>query len=148
MSAIVETIETKAILEILPQKYPFLFVDRILTLIPFQMVKASKAITFNEWYFQGHFPQAPILPGNIIIEMMAQTAGLLAFNPKIKKEQAAPKAGYLVKCQVKFYQKVQPGVLLEIEARKKVLTTHFLSASVRVLLLNSEVASGELDIAL
>jgi 3-hydroxyacyl-[acyl-carrier-protein] dehydratase len=67
------------ILRRLPHRYPFLLVDRVLECVPGHRVHALKNVTMNEPYFQGHFPHRPVMPGVIIIEALAQAAGILAF---------------------------------------------------------------------
>lgn len=67
------------ILERLPHRYPFLLVDRVLECRPGQNIRALKNVTFNEPFFPGHFPARPVMPGVMIIEALAQTAGILAF---------------------------------------------------------------------
>jgi 3-hydroxyacyl-[acyl-carrier-protein] dehydratase len=67
------------ILYYLPHRYPFLLIDRIEELEPGKSITALKNVTINEPYFTGHFPENPIMPGVIILEAMAQTAGVLAF---------------------------------------------------------------------
>jgi 3-hydroxyacyl-[acyl-carrier-protein] dehydratase len=67
------------ILRRLPHRYPFLLVDRVLECVPGHRVRALKNVTMNEPYFQGHFPHRPVMPGVIIIEALAQAAGVLAF---------------------------------------------------------------------
>ncbi len=69
-----------AILKQLPHRYPFLLVDKVLELESNQRIKAIKNVTFNEPYFQGHFPGRPVMPGVLMLEALAQAAGLLAFD--------------------------------------------------------------------
>ena len=64
----------------MPHRYPFLLVDKILSVKPGEKVKAIKNVTYNEPFFQGHFPQQPIMPGVLILEAMAQTGGFLVLN--------------------------------------------------------------------
>jgi 3-hydroxyacyl-[acyl-carrier-protein] dehydratase len=73
-------IEIDEILTLLPHKYPFLLVDRIEDFEPERRIIGLKNVTFNEPFFPGHFPGKPIMPGVLIIEAMAQTAGILAFK--------------------------------------------------------------------
>ena len=65
---------------ILPHRYPFLLVDRILTLEPRRRVVGIKNVTVNEPYFQGHWPSTPVMPGILIIEVMAQVGSVLIFD--------------------------------------------------------------------
>jgi 3-hydroxyacyl-[acyl-carrier-protein] dehydratase len=67
------------ILKKLPHRYPFLLVDRVLAVDPGKSIRALKNVTINEPYFVGHFPHRPVMPGVLMLEAMAQTAGLLAF---------------------------------------------------------------------
>lgn len=73
-----QAMDIQRILQILPHRYPFLLVDRVTECVPGSHIKAYKNVTFNEPFFQGHFPDAPIMPGVLILEALAQTGGLLA----------------------------------------------------------------------
>jgi 3-hydroxyacyl-[acyl-carrier-protein] dehydratase len=66
------------ILEALPHRYPLLLVDRVAELVPGERIRAIKAVSFNEQFFQGHFPGRPIMPGVLQVEALAQAAGILA----------------------------------------------------------------------
>lgn len=68
----------------LPHRYPFLLVDRVVELIPGESIVAFKNLSINEPYFNGHFPEKPILPGVLLLEAMAQAAGILGFKSKGK----------------------------------------------------------------
>ncbi len=72
-------LDIQAILERLPHRYPFLLVDRVLECRPGESIRALKNVTYNEPYFRGHFPARPVMPGVIIIEALAQAAGILCF---------------------------------------------------------------------
>ena len=72
--------DIQKIMEILPHRYPFLLVDRVLELVPGDRVSAIKNVTINEPFFHGHFPDKPIMPGVLIIEGMGQAGGILAFE--------------------------------------------------------------------
>ncbi len=74
------TMDINAILESLPHRYPFLLVDRVLSIEPGKRIVALKNVTINEPFFPGHYPHFPVMPGVLIIEAMAQAAGLLSFN--------------------------------------------------------------------
>jgi 3-hydroxyacyl-[acyl-carrier-protein] dehydratase len=73
-------IDIHRILKLLPHRYPFLLVDRVIELDPGKTIKALKNVTMNEPFFQGHFPDFPVMPGVLIIEALAQTAALLTFS--------------------------------------------------------------------
>ena len=102
--------------EYLPQRYPFLLVDRVLELEPNKYIKAYKNVTTNEDFFLGHFPNKPIMPGVLIIEAMAQASGVLGFKSQEKK----PRDGYLYYFVgadgVRFKKPVVPGDQLILEA--------------------------------
>lgn len=100
----------------LPQRYPFLMVDRVLEIELGKRIKAYKNVTTNEEFFQGHFPQKPIMPGVLIIEAMAQAAGVLGF----KSQEKMPRDGYLYYFvgadDVRLKRPVVPGDQLMLEA--------------------------------
>jgi len=74
------TFDIEAILRFLPHRYPFLLVDRVLSLERSKTIVALKNVTYNEEFFQGHFPDVRIMPGVLIVEAMAQAGGILLFN--------------------------------------------------------------------
>lgn len=95
------------VLEILPHRYPFLLVDRILELTTEEVV-GLKNVTINEPFFQGHFPIEPIMPGVLIVEAMAQVGGILAFSLLPSSQQR--KAVYFMGMdRVRFRKPVRPG---------------------------------------
>lgn len=102
--------------EYLPQRYPFLLVDRVLEIELGKRILAYKNVTVNEEFFQGHFPEKPIMPGVLIIEALAQAAGVLGFKSQEKK----PKDGYLYYFvgadEVRLKRPVVPGDQLMLEA--------------------------------
>jgi 3-hydroxyacyl-[acyl-carrier-protein] dehydratase len=73
------TMDIQEVMRRLPHRYPFLLVDRVLECVAGQSIRALKNVTVNEPFFPGHFPHRPVLPGVIILEALAQTAGILAF---------------------------------------------------------------------
>ena len=75
------------IVKILPHRYPFLLVDRIIELEPDKRIVGLKNVTINEHFFQGHFPGAPVMPGVLIIEAMAQVAGVLIYRDMPESER-------------------------------------------------------------
>lgn len=102
--------------EYLPQRYPFLLVDRVVEMDMGKSIVAYKNVTVNEPYFEGHFPGRPIMPGVLIIEALAQAAGVLGFKSQEKK----PKDGYLYYFvgadDVRLRRPVVPGDSLRLEA--------------------------------
>lgn len=79
MTIDIQTIDIHKLLYYLPHRYPFLLIDRVEQVEPGKSVTALKNVTYNEPYFSGHFPENPVMPGVLILEAMAQTAGVLAF---------------------------------------------------------------------
>lgn len=102
--------------EYLPQRYPFLLVDRVLEIELGKSILAYKNVTVNEQFFEGHFPGRPIMPGVLIIEALAQAAGVLGFKSQEKK----PKDGYLYYFvgadDVRLKRPVVPGDQLKLQA--------------------------------
>ncbi len=129
----------------LPQRYPFLFIDKIIACDYLKFAKACKAITYNEWFFQGHFPNNPILPGNIMVEMMAQTVGVMLYSKTEKLLESD--FGYMAKCNVKFFEKIEPGVILTTEATCLGLYENFCKAKVATYKNETLVAGGEIIIS-
>ena len=74
---VVETLDVMRIMEMIPHRYPFLMIDRVVDLVPGVSAIGIKNVTINEHHFQGHFPRQPVMPGVLIIECMAQTAAVL-----------------------------------------------------------------------
>jgi 3-hydroxyacyl-[acyl-carrier-protein] dehydratase len=107
-------IEIEEIMNILPHAYPFLLVDRIVEIEAGRRVIGIKNVTFNEPFFQGHFPGRPIMPGVLIIEAMAQTAGVLAFK-SMPDEYLKKPVYFLGMDNVRFRKPVIPGDQLRLE---------------------------------
>ena len=113
--AAVEGFDIRRILTLLPHRYPMLLVDRVVSMVPNQSIHALKAVSMNEPFFQGHFPGRPIMPGVLIVEALAQAAGILAVE-----SMGLGNSGKLVYFMsidgVKFRKPVEPGVLLHLHA--------------------------------
>jgi 3-hydroxyacyl-[acyl-carrier-protein] dehydratase len=101
----------------LPHRYPFLLIDRVLESTPGESLVALKNVTINEPFFQGHFPIRPIMPGVLIMESLAQAAGLLAYrsDPSLEK----PNCLYIFAGMdsVRFRRQVEPGDQLMLHVR-------------------------------
>lgn len=107
----------KDILDTLPHRYPFILVDKVLELIPNRKIRAVKNVTINEEFFIGHFPHYPVMPGVLIIEALAQAAGILSF--KSMNESANDESLYFFvgidNCR--FKRPVGPGDVLALNVQ-------------------------------
>ena len=116
-----KSVNIESIMKLIPHRYPFLLVDRVLDYQSGEWIKAIKNVTFNEPQFEGHFPNHPVMPGVMLVEGMAQAAGILT---QLSREGSSNDAlFYLVKVDnAKFSQVVIPGDQLEYECQiKKVI---------------------------
>ncbi len=101
---------------LLPHRYPFLLVDRVIELDPHKRIRAIKNVTINEPFFQGHFPGHPVMPGVLVVEAMAQVGGLLTQLSLEDTPEKSEKLFYLVKVDnARFSKMVVPGDQLDIE---------------------------------
>ncbi|MEK6682737.1 MAG: 3-hydroxyacyl-ACP dehydratase FabZ [Nitrospirota bacterium] len=108
-------IDIKEIQSILPHRYPFLLIDRILELEQGKRIVGIKNVTINEPFFQGHFPGNPIMPGVLILEAMAQIGGILAIKSTASLEGKEKIALFLGIEKAKFRKPVVPGDQLRFE---------------------------------
>jgi len=104
-------IDIKEIMNILPHRYPFLLVDRILEIQNNEKAVGIKNVTINEPFFQGHFPGNPVMPGVLIVEAMAQVAGVLAFKSGVKGTGVL----FMSIEKVKFRKPIIPGDQIRFE---------------------------------
>jgi 3-hydroxyacyl-[acyl-carrier-protein] dehydratase len=100
----------------LPHRYPFLLVDRVLSCDRGRSIRALKNVSYNEPYFTGHFPHRPIMPGVIIIEALAQVAGLLAFLSADELPDDTTRFYFVGIDKARFRKPVEPGDQLILEA--------------------------------
>ncbi len=107
-------IEIHEIMKILPHAYPFLLVDRIVEIEPEKRIVGIKNVTYNEPFFPGHFPGRPIMPGVLIVEAMAQAAGILVFK-SLPEEKFREAVYFLGIDNVRFRKPVTPGDQLRLE---------------------------------
>ena len=98
----------------LPHRYPMLLVDRVEHLVPDRSITATKAVSINEGFFQGHFPGRPIMPGVLIVEALAQAAGVLAVE-SLGLAGSGKLVYFMAIEEAKFRRPVEPGVLLTLE---------------------------------
>ena len=108
------SLDIRRVMAALPHRYPMLLVDRVEQQIPDERLTAIKAVTINEPFFQGHFPARPIMPGVLIVEALAQAAGVLAVESL--GLAASGKLVYFMAIDgAKFRTPVEPGVLLRLD---------------------------------
>ena len=130
------------IMKYLPHRYPFLLVDRIVELDPPNRIVGLKNVTVNEEFFQGHFPGAPVMPGVLIVEAMAQVAGVLLYR-EIPEEDRPKKLIYFTGIEnAKFRRPVVPGDQLRMEIEQVYRRNHFGKVSGRALVEGKLVAEA------
>ena len=113
-----DIIDIDKIMEMIPHRYPFLMIDRVSDLIPNKSAIGIKNVSINEPHFQGHFPDKPIMPGVLIIEAMAQTAGVLVVHSL--GDETHGKLVYFMSVEnAKFRNPVRPGDVLKILVETK-----------------------------
>jgi 3-hydroxyacyl-[acyl-carrier-protein] dehydratase len=112
--AAVGSLDIRRVMAALPHRYPMLLVDRVEKIIPDQSITAIKAVSMNEGFFQGHFPGRPIMPGVLIVEALAQAAGILAVESLGLADSG--KLVYFMAIEgAKFRNPVEPGCLLQLD---------------------------------
>ena len=110
---VAQAMDIAKIMSLLPHRYPFLLVDRVIECVPGDHIIAYKNVSINEPFFQGHFPGAPVMPGVLILEALAQAGGLLALSDS--KEDYSNKLFLFTGLEgVKFRKQVVPGDRLEL----------------------------------
>jgi 3-hydroxyacyl-[acyl-carrier-protein] dehydratase len=111
------TIGIERIMQMIPHRYPFLMVDKLIDVVPDQSATGIKNVTINEPFFVGHFPQKPVMPGVLLIEAMAQTAGILVVHSM--GQSAEGKLVYFMTIdEARFRRPVSPGDTLHIHVTK------------------------------
>ncbi|MGH8112753.1 MAG: 3-hydroxyacyl-ACP dehydratase FabZ [Rhodanobacteraceae bacterium] len=137
-------VDAERIAAILPHRFPFLLVDRVVELVPGQSIVALKNVTFNEPFFQGHFPGHPVMPGVLIVEALAQASGLLiglsgTHSPKDDS------VFYLAKVDnARFLKPVVPGDQLRLHVQLKRLIRGMGIFTTRALVDGADAATCEL----
>jgi 3-hydroxyacyl-[acyl-carrier-protein] dehydratase len=115
MAEMPQSLDIDQIKMLLPHRAPMLFVERITDIVPFQSATGWKGVSFNEPHFQGHFPEYPVMPGVLIVEAMAQTAGALVVRSLAT--QVPSKVYFLTIDKVRFRKPVRPGDLLRMPVK-------------------------------
>ncbi|MEX0962027.1 MAG: 3-hydroxyacyl-ACP dehydratase FabZ [Simkaniaceae bacterium] len=138
-------IDIREVLQILPHRYPFLLIDRVVKLdLEKGEIISKKNITYNEHFFQGHFPTAPIMPGVLIIEALAQSGGIL-----IHKKGYSDHLALLLNIKnAKFRRPVVPGDTLYLHAKEIHFSSRAGKISAQGVVRNKVVAEAEIGFAL
>jgi beta-hydroxyacyl-ACP dehydratase FabZ len=128
-----EIYDIRKIMEFLPHRYPFILVDRIVEMVPNERIVGLKNVTINEPFFQGHFPGAPVMPGVLMVEAMAQTGAVLAIS-SLPAEEHGKLMYFMGIDKVRFRKPVAPGdqVLMEVEIIRRRGKTLKMSGNARV----------------
>jgi len=135
-------LDIEKILRILPHRYPFLLVDRVLALEAGKSIVAIKNVSFNEPFFQGHFPQMRVMPGVLVVEAIAQAGGILLFHSIPDPES---KLVFLSKINnAKFRKPVVPGDQMRLEAEILKFKGRFCHVQGRALVEQEVVTEGDI----
>jgi 3-hydroxyacyl-[acyl-carrier-protein] dehydratase len=139
-------VDVNRIQALLPHRYPFLLVDRVLELEPNQRILAMKNVSINEGFFQGHFPGHPVMPGVLVLEALAQAGGLLTqLSASTDVAAKQDKLFYLVKIDnARFSRMVVPGdqLMLEVKLKRMIRNMAMYQCAARVD--GQEVASADI----
>jgi 3-hydroxyacyl-[acyl-carrier-protein] dehydratase len=109
------------VLSLLPHRYPFLMIDRVLEIEAHKRILATKNVTYNEPFFNGHFPIRPVMPGVLIVEAMAQATALLAMESNPESVSKTSIYLFVGIDKARFKRQVEPGDQLQIEMHQKAL---------------------------
>ncbi len=140
-------LDINEILRLLPHRYPFLLVDRVLECVPGKTIRALKNVTYNEPFFPGHFPGRPLMPGVMIIEALAQAAGILAFVTGGVVPNHDTKFYFVGIDKARFRKPVEPGDQLVLTAQLERALKGIWKFSTRALVNEVEVASADMMVA-
>jgi len=141
------TLDINAILRQLPHRYPFLLVDRVLECRKGDTIRALKNVTYNEPFFPGHFPHRPVMPGVMIIEALAQTAGILAFVTAGVIPDDDTRFYFVGIDKARFRRPVEPGDQLILTAKLERQMRGIWKFSASALVGDVEAACAEMMVA-
>jgi 3-hydroxyacyl-[acyl-carrier-protein] dehydratase len=116
--SVIDTIEIERIMSMIPHRYPFLLVDRVIDIVKGKSATGIKNVSINEPFFQGHFPGHPVMPGVLIVEAMAQTAGVVVVH-SLEADEVAKVVYFMSIENAKFRKPVTPGDTLHIHVTKQ-----------------------------
>jgi beta-hydroxyacyl-ACP dehydratase FabZ len=134
--------DIQKIIDILPHRYPFLLIDRIIELVPDEKVLALKNVTINEPFFPGHFPGIPVMPGVLIVEAMAQAGGILFSESLAQQKQML--FYFMGMDKVRFRKPVIPGDQLIFDVKVLKMRTKAVKIAGKATVENQLVAEAEL----
>ncbi len=118
MTAAIDTLDVLEIMKRIPHRYPMLLIDRLTKIVPGESAVGIKNVTINEGFFEGHFPERPVMPGVLIVEAMAQTAGTLVVHTMGK--EAEGKLVYFMSIEeAKFRRPIGPGDQIHLQVQKE-----------------------------
>lgn len=138
-------IKLEEIMECIPHRYPFLLIDRIIEFEPGKRAVGIKNVTINEWFFQGHFPEMPIMPGVLILEALAQLGAVVVLYDERNRGKIPVFAGV---DKLRFRRQVIPGDQLRLEAEISKMKGSIGKGRVRALVDGEVAVEGEVMFAL
>lgn len=113
-----KNIDIMRVMDRIPHRFPFLMIDKVREVIPFESAVGIKCVSMGEPHFQGHFPGKPVMPGVLIIESMAQTAGVMVVT-SLGPESEGKLVYFMSVEEAKFRRPVEPGDFMEVHVTKK-----------------------------
>jgi 3-hydroxyacyl-[acyl-carrier-protein] dehydratase len=141
------SLDIMGVMRLLPHRYPFLLVDRVLECVKGESIRAVKNVTINEPFFPGHFPYRPVMPGVMIIEALAQAAGLLAFITADVVPDESTRFYFVGIDKARFRKPVEPGDQLILTARLERQMRGIWKFSTAAYVGSDEVTSAEMMVA-
>lgn len=116
-SARIDQIDIMRIMELIPHRFPFLMIDRVVDLVPYESATGIKNVSINEPYFQGHFPTQAVMPGVLVIESMAQTAGIVVIH-SMGAEAEGKLVYFMLIDSARFRRPIFPGDQIQVKVKK------------------------------
>ncbi len=133
--------------EYIPHRRPFAFLDRVTALVPGEWAEGYKLVSRNEWYFDGHFPQGPLLPGVVMVEALAQLAAV-CFSPRWDEDSDDAIGVFTGMDDVRFRRPVRPGDRLDLNIQLKRSRGNFVQVEAEAAVEGEMAVSGVLSFAL
>ncbi|MCZ6861896.1 MAG: 3-hydroxyacyl-ACP dehydratase FabZ [Alphaproteobacteria bacterium] len=113
----IDQIDIMRIMELIPHRFPFLMIDRVVDLVPYESATGIKNVSINESYFQGHFPTQAVMPGVLVIEAMAQTAGVVVIH-SMGAEAEGKLVYFMLIDSARFRRPIFPGDQIQVKVKK------------------------------